>query len=494
MRGLIVGTDLLEYNDTVKIIELNTNTGIPNKVMAHIDVTPFFNKLIEFEINELHFIYTRGYGGETYIDNEELDSFTLLLKDMCLLNNIDFFTYPVQQHTLVVPYIEDSENIFILRQSYDDTALIDSFYCADKYNLVELIKDEEYGIKTFTPIFDTLDNVDYTLENPNIVVKSRYPVYDTNVYPELHILENSFDLVDLKDNLEQNNLIQEYIFDEKNIVENRHSVIRSLDILYGPTLESINIGIYRTTSLVDMDFTTNILIDGTKKLTKKSRFKYINKKLGDNMMVYHADDESSILKSDKTTISVDDINIDDSLFSIDFTDKNGVSPSDENFRRTLHNGNWDSTTQNDSTTLTILDANVESIETKIYDTLFIEIILSNGEFWNDSLTAEYYIEEKNSNKTNWKYVNKFEVGDKLVTIDVNTNELTTIEITSLKPVFDTIQIYTIDVEPTDLFLVDVGQSKMAVMHNIDCFNCFNQFWCGQWGCDFGCPSCVQTKY
>jgi hypothetical protein len=494
MRGLIVGTDLLEYNDTVKVIELNTNVGIPNKVMLHIDVTPFFNKLIELGISELHFIYTRGYGGETYVDNEELDGFTILLKNMCLLNNIQFFTYPVQQHTLVVPYVEDNEDRFILRHSYDDTALVDSFYCADKYNLVELIKDESYGIKTFTSNFDTLDNVDYTSENPNIVVKNRYPVYDSNFYPELHVLDNSSELSDLKVNLLQNNLIQEFIFDEKNIVENRHSVIRSLDILYGSTLETLNIGVYRTTSLVDMDFTTNILIDGTKKLTKKSRFKYINKKLGDNMMVYHADDESLILKSDNTTVSVDDIYIGDSLFSIDFTDKNGVSPSGENFRRTQYNGDWDSTIQNDSTTLTTLDANVESIEKKTYDTLFIEIILSNGEFWNDSLTAEYYIEEKNSNKTNWKYVNEFEVGDKLVTIDINTNELTTIEITSLTPVFDTIQIYTIDVEPTDLFLVDIGESKMAIMHNVDCFNCFNQSWCGLWGCELGCPQCTGGKY
>lgn len=493
MRGLILGTDLLEYGDTVKVIELNTNTGLPNKVMSHIDVTPFFDKLIELEINELHFIYTKGYGGETYVDDEELDFFTLLLKQNCETKNIQFITYPIQQHTLVVPYIEDTDNRFILRQSYDDTALIDSVYCADKYELVDLIKNEEYGIKSYTPTFDTLDQVS-TSEHPNLVIKSRYPKYDSDVYPELYNIDNQSTLTYLKENLKTDDLIQEFIFDEKNVVENRVSTIRSVDILFGPTIDSINIGVYRTTSLVDIDFTDNEFILDTNKYNKKTRFKYINKKLGDNMITYHADDESIILKNDKTTLSVDDINVGDLLYSIDFFDKNGISPSNKNFRRVIYNGEWDSTIVNDTSTLTTLESTVDLINKKIYDTLFIQISLPNGENWNDSLTAEYYIEEKNTDKTNWKYVNQLVVGDKIVTLDINTNELNKVEITSLNIVFDTIQIYTIDVEPSDMFLVDVGDSKMAIMHNVNCFNCFNQFWCGTWGCEASCPECDQAKY
>ena len=492
MRGLILGTDLLEYGDTIKVIELNTNTGIQNKVVSHIDVTPFFDKLIELEINELHFIYTKGYGGETYVDNEELDYFTLLLKQNCETNNIQFTTYPVQQNTLVVPYVEDADNRFILRQSYDDTALIDSVYCADKYELVDLIKNEEYSIKSYIPTFDTLDQVS-TSEHPNLVIKSRYPKYDSDIYPELYNIDNQSTLMFLKENLNTNNLIQEYIFDEKNVIENRVSVIRSVDILFGPTIDSINIGVYRTTSLVDIDFTVNEFIPDTNKYNKKTRIKYINKKLGSNMITYHVDDDSFILKPDKTTAMVDELYLGNELFSIDFFDLNSISPSDKDFRRVLFNNEWDSTLVNDNSTLTTLNSTIDFIKNNTYDTLFIKITLSNGEYWNDSLTAEYYIEEKNSNKTNWKYVNEFQVGDKLVTIDVNTNELTTIEITELEVVFDTLQIYQVDLEPSDIFLVDVGDSKMAIMHNIDCYNCFNPGWCGFWGCEFSCPECTPTK-
>jgi hypothetical protein len=495
MKGLIIGTDLLEYNDTVKVIEINTNIGIPNKVISHIDVTPFFDKLIELNIKELHFIYTRGYGGETYIDDKELDNFTLLLKENCEINNISFITYPTQQSTIVVPVVEDADDRFILRHSYDDTALVDSMYCRDKYNFIELIKDEDYSIPSYTGGVNTIENVIDTGDNPNIVVKKRFPVYDTNIYPELLVLDTDEELDILKNNLNENELIQQYIFDEKNIVENRHSVIRSVDILYGSELDSINIGVYKTTALVDMDFTENEFIYNTKKLNKKSRFKYINKRLGGNLISYHADDTSLILKSDKSTITVDELNLGETLYSIDFEDKNGISPSSKEFREVMYDNLWDSTIENDISTLKSLDTTVENIETQTYDTLFIKIKLSNGEYWNDSLTAEYYIEDGDTKKTNWKYVNELKIGDKLVVFDIETEILSSIEITELEVVFDTLQIYQIDVEPSDIFLVDVGQSKMAVMHNIDCSGC-NPFGttCGNFNCSVFCAECTPTKY
>lgn len=493
MKGLIIGTDLLEYNDEIKVIELNTNIGLQNKVISHIDITPFFDKLIESGITELHFIYTRGYGGETYVDNEELDLFTLLLKTNCELNNIQFTTYPVQQNTMVVPDIEDSDTKFILRHSYDDTALVDSLYCADKYEFIDLIKNETYAIKSYTPSIDTLDEF-YNSPHPNLVIKSRYPRYDSNIYPELYNIEVTQSLDDLKNNLQENTLIQEFIFDEKNVVENRISVIRSVDILFGSSIDPINIGVYRTTSLIDIDFSPNEFIPNTQKYNKKTRFKYINKKLGDNMIAYYVDDDSLILKSDKTKTTINDITIGDNLFSVDFFDKNGVSPSDENFRKVIVKNEWDSTLSYDNSTLTSLSSSVEIIKTETYDTLFIKITLSNGEYWNDSITAEYYIEDPNTQKTKWVYVNELNIGDNLITFDTNTEVLTSIEIIGLEVVFDTKKIYMIDVEPSDIFLVDVGNSKMAIMHNVDCFNCFGQFSCGTFGCDLNCVICGGGKF
>jgi hypothetical protein len=499
MKGLILGTDLLEHNNDVKVIEINTNAGILNRAINLLDVTPFFEKLIELEIKELHFIFSQNYGTQNYnidiVETKDHNKFTLLLKEKCEEHNIEFHTYPVKNHSVTIPYIEDSDDIFILRQAYDSTAIIDELYCADKYGFTDLMSGSDYVAKTYTPSVNDFVNLNQYENFPNVVVKSRHPAYDTDIYPELYVLNDVSELNDLKNNLQEDCLIQEFVYDEKNIVENRHSVIRSIDILYGNELGSINIGVYKTTSLVDIDFTQNEFIYNTKKLNKKSRFKYINKRLGGNLIVYHADDTSLILKGDKSTTTVNELNLGETLYSIDFEDKNGISPSSKEFRKVVYDNLWDSTIENDISTLKSLDTTLETIETKVYDTLFIKIKLLNGEYWNESLTTEYYIEDSNTKKTNWKYVNELKLGDRLVVFDIETEILSSIEITELEVVFDTLQIYSIDVEPSDIFLVDVGQSKMAVMHNIDCFNCDSEgLNCGLFGCEFGCPQCEQAKY
>lgn len=463
MKGLIIGTDLLEYNDNVKVVELNTNAGIPNSVTSYLDVTPLFEKLIELNIKEFHFIYTEGYCNDRHI-NDRTGEFTIMLENKCILHNIQFFTYEVKRNSLIIPNVSDADDIFILRQSYDDTALVDSLYTADKYGFLELIKDETYSIPSTTTSIDTLSSIDTSHIHPNIIVKSRHPRYDSTIYPELYALDDISQLNELKSQLQDPYLIQQYIFSESNVIENRHSVIRSVDIIYGGELTPINIGCYRTTAIVDSDFYETEFIVNTNKLSTKGRLKYINKKLIRNLIHYHADSDSLILKSDASVTTVNELQLHDELQSINFIDKNGLTPSDPNFNTIIYRKSWDSTLENDNLTLSTLTSSVKQIDSKIYDTLFIKITLANGEFWLDLPDTTYYIENLNGT-TSWKLVNTINVGDKLIVIDHKTTEMESIEIISLTVEFSSMQIYQIDVEPSDLFLVDIGSNKMAIMHN-----------------------------
>lgn len=490
MKGLILGTDLLEYGDTVKTIEINTNTGILNRVVELLDVNPFFNMLIENNINELHFIFTQNYGGDV-IEVKQHNEFTTLLQQKSDEYNITFFMYPLKNNSITIPYIEDREDIFILRQSYDSTAIIDDVYCADKFGFAELMEGSEFEIKTYTPTVNNFNSLNTTIGYPNAVVKSRYPIYDSDILPELYVLSNINELNELKNTLEPNLLIQEFIYDEKNIIDNRYSAIRSLDILFGDNLDIINIGCYKTTTILDLDFYPNEFIENTNKFNKKTRYKFINKKLGKEISGYHVDSDSLILKSDGSLVDIDDILIGDLLQSIDFTDKNNVSPSNsDDFYQALFINGWDSTVQHDNTTLTELDSEVEQKISKFFNSLFIRITLSNGETWTDSPSAKYYIEEKDSNNTNWEVVNNLYIGDKLV-VRNSMGTLSTIEITNLEIEFDSKTIHTIDIEPSDLFLVDVGKNLLGIMHN-SCWCCAGGFppWnCGSFCCRNFCAQC-----
>jgi hypothetical protein len=301
MKGTIIGTDLLQQGDLVKVLEINTNTTIYNSGADLLNYDPLFEMMVSNDINQLHFIWTDM---ESYLpENVKQYRFADILKEKCELNGIEYFGYTVPLNSVTVPYIEDTSTKFILRQAYDTTALVDETYCADKYEFVSLMSGSEYIPKTYISNnefeYDSLNSLDLEHPNePNILVKHRYPEYDQSELPGLYSLESVSELIQFKSELiaEDNNLIQEFILDEKNILNNRMNIIRSIDIIYGSNLDVINMGGYTTSAVMELSFLQNEFISGSRRLNQKSRYKYINKGLGNfSSLDYHTDDDSLIL-------------------------------------------------------------------------------------------------------------------------------------------------------------------------------------------------------
>ncbi len=489
MKGTIIGSDLLQKGDSVQIIEINTNTTIFNSGAELLDYDPLFSVLTQNNITELHFIYTAG---NSYLPtNANSFVFEDKLKEKCQENNITYFPYIVPENSVTVPYIEDGPTKFILRQAFDTTALVDETYCADKFEFLNLMSGDTYIPNTFfndsTLGIDGLSTINTSVANqPNYVIKSKQPFYDSTQYPELYELSTQAELDDLKENLIPNYLIQEFIYDTQNIVDGRWSVIRSIDIIYGPELDIINMGGYKQSTIIPMDFSENEFVEGTKKYNQKTRYKYINKQLFNNSKIdYHVDSDTMILSYDGTLVDVDTIQLGSYIKSINFTDLDGRSPNDA---EEITAFGWDGTLAKTIETLTDVQSTLNGINSATVDTIFIRITLSNGLTWDDAPSATYYFEEVNSLSTRWDRVNNMVIGDKLIVKNNTTNQLETVEITGLEMVHGQKTIYDLDFEPSDLFLVDIGDGLFGIMHN-SCWCCYNP--CGHWCCDSGCPACDQ---
>lgn len=489
MKGTIIGTDLLEKGDSVKILEINTNTTIYNTGADMLDYDAFFNVLIDNNITDLHFIWTEG---DAYSPTTgESFRFEDILIEKCGENNITYHPHKVPQNSVTVPYIEDGENVFILRQSFDTTAIVDEMYCADKFQFFDLMKDTNVTPKTYFTTqdlsLDMLDEVNVSLgDEPNLLKKYRYPSYDGKVLPSLHSIQSNEDISAMKSetDLEQNVLLQEFIYDENNIVEGRYNIIRSIDIIYGSNLDVINMGGYKQSTMIPLNFSPNEFVEGTRRLNQKSRYKYITKEIGNFFSIdYHVDDDTSILSYDGTLKDVNTIQLGDYVKSIDFRDVNGTSPSSD---RNIEVFGWDSTLQQTQDTLVDVQTTLSGITSANVDTIFIRITLANGLTWTDAPSCTYYIEEKDSTATRFEKVNKMYIGDKLVIIDKDTNELSTVEITGLEMEYAVKTIYSLDFEPSDLFLVDVGDGLFGVMHN----SCWCPWsYCGYYCFSSYCPGC-----
>jgi hypothetical protein len=488
MKGTIIGTDLLESNDSVKIIEINTNTTIFNEGAELLDYDVLFSVLIQNNIEELHFIYTAG--SSFLPTNAASFVFEDKLKEKCLENNISYHPYIVPANSVTVPYIEDAANKFILRQAFDTTALVDETYCADKFEFFNLMSGSGVIPNTYfvdsSLGFNTIDSVNTSNpNNPNIVVKARYPEYDAIQYPTIYELSDNTELNDIKSNLPTNYLLQDFINDSANIQNGNWSIIRSIDIIYGSQLDVINLGGYKQSTIIPINFSANEFVENTKKYNQKTRYKYITKQLGNFAAVdYHVDDSTMILDYTGSLKDIDTIKLGDYIKSIDFTDLSGSSPS--NGEDVVLYG-WDGTLNKTIETLTDVSSSLAGIQSASVDTIFIQITLENGLVWDDAPSATYYIEESGSISTRWDKVNNFYIGDKFVVKNTQTQELETVTITNLEMVYGQKTIYQLDFEPSDLFLVDIGDGLFGIMHNA-CWCCYNP--CGHWCCDSQCSQCT----
>ena len=112
------------------------------------------------------------------------------IKEKCIELGISYTPHAVPAGSVTVPYIEDTDDKFILRQAYDTSALVDSTYCADKFEFFSLMSGSSYIPNTYFSSdelsldgFDSLNISDS--QYPNSVQKARYPQYDREALPRL---------------------------------------------------------------------------------------------------------------------------------------------------------------------------------------------------------------------------------------------------------------------------------------------------------------------
>jgi len=487
MKGTIIGSDFLQKDGTVKFLEINTNTTIYNEGADLLDYDALFNMLNSNNITDFHYIWTEGIA---YLPINQAHRFKQILQEKCEENNISYTDHVVPTNSVTVPYIEDSDSKFILRQSFDTTALVDETYCADKFEFFSLMGDSQFIPKTHytsdTLNLNTLDNVDYTdTENPNLLIKYRYPQYDKMLYPALYSVSDNTELSDSINSAESNFLVQEFIFSEDNLVDGKYLIIRGIDIIYGSNLDVINMGGYTQSTIIPLSFSATEFVPGTKKLNQKSRYKYITKDVNNATgKEYHTDDDSNILNYDGSLKNVSTIQLGDYIRSINFVDSNENEA--KSFTSEIMTYAWDSTLQQSNDTLEPIQSELVGMISTAVEMLMIKITLEDGRTWTDTPSCDYYIEEKDSTSTRFERVNSLYVGDKLVITDSNTSELTTIAIAGLEMVYEAKTIYTLDFTPSDLFLVDIGDFQFSVMHN----NCWCSWsYCGNYCYAAWCPTC-----
>ncbi len=495
MKGVLIGSDLIKSSDgSYKVIEINTNIRFfKNDELSledYIDKQALKNLLIENNITEFVYIYP----GNDSAPIQEKPIFQNIAEEI----GITYTSFITSLNSVTVPYVEDADNKFILRHSYDSTALIDDTYCNDNYEFAKLIEGQPYATKKIIkdPNFSLNDfsSVDTSTNYPNVVVKSRFPNYNTIQYPKIFKLDNDEQLDSLS-NIEQpiETYLEEYVISEDSFIDNSVNIVRSIDIVYGPNLDTLHLGSHHITSRLEIDLTDDTYYEN-KEINQIGRVRYSTKNsmnIFSSHVTYHADEDSQIRLMDGTTTDISNLNVGDIIASPTFEDFILTGDDKPKYKY------WSGSFENSNSTLQFKETTIVSLNSLTLDTIFIEITLEDGTTWSDLPPSPTYVELNNSLVTKFKLVDELSIGDKFILYNSNTNQLEKKAITDLNVIFKTnFTIYQIDIEPYDLFTssIDEANGIYMIMHNDNCNACYGDIYaCGSYSCAFFCYFCYKNS-
>ena len=478
MRAVIVGLDFVyDSAGDLRPIEMNTNIGYPIQKIENdnevFDMTDFQNFVTSNLFTKITYI-----GANVKIKEQ--------IQNVATNLSLEFETIGTTPNSITIPYVEDSTTHLIVRTSFDTTAILDSSYCANKIEYLNLIKDSEFGsefayLNEEDVLINNITNIQDNGIHPNFILKAVKPAYNKEVYPKFYKVTNQTELDLVLQNVTKDYFLMPYYFNESKVHSNRVTKIRKISMLFPPNLESIHIGSYTDISIQKL--TNNIIYnEETFEIDRLYRKIYYTTDFTLNQPKLLDDDY--VIMADGTTKSGLDLQVGDLLRTIDIPNADNIDAIN-----VLANYQIDMQTFLDGV---IYSTNKVTTKNRIDITVEIaEITFTDGTNWFDTISSSYLIYENNE----IKFVKIMDFIPGNVVLLINTSEYENVQIIektvqSINIVDQEFSGWTIGVERAHLFLTSTGNPTIsdvsyfaAVEHNN--FECFGTPYGGQGSCNKG---------
>ena len=497
MRAVIIGTDFMKDTDgTFKALETNTNIQLDTQWSLNFDSASFENFVISnnftevvlisnetnrsaetantlnYELNELRSINSNRTANS--LPNIPFNfTFNQYLKSFLSGSNIELVTISTDATSTTIPFVEDTEDKLIIRLSFDTTALIDDNYARDNWGFLKLMYDADNNSIPKCYIDDNefgIDSIGTTLRDngnhPNYCIKKRVTPSDNKIYPKLYKISTLEELNSLKSNLEVDEYIQEYIFNDTDLFDGRLNTYRSIDLLYGSNLDIINLQVIEKTTILPLLSSADF--DDTNQVQPWDRMRYLQKFYTTANQVaikLSATQNTKVLLPDGSIELAPNLQIGDEVKSILFAEL-----PDESDTPSLVA--WSSSYDSIITDYQVSSSFLENKSTTDFYGVLVTFETDTNSTFSDVVHAEIMV--KDGDYVKFQTYSELKVGDEILTFDTTTNQLIITTITNVNFRFDKFTGYTLDFEELDLFLTleeTENQSRYGlVTHNFgyDC--------------------------
>jgi hypothetical protein len=246
----------------LRLLELNTDTGIVENELSNLDLVDFCNILQTNDITEIDIIY------KPLIHSKIVSHISDYVTENCqFIANINLHDENI--NTIYPTSIEDSNDKFILRMAYDESALFDSEYCKNRLNVYNLFTENSitdncvaYYHSSSIGEFNTLTREINPSNIPDATLKdideSFNPIDFFKINTESGTIEENWNNF-LIQNSGEDKLIEQYHFHTSSLdTDNQITSVRFLGIVYGSNLDLIELASFKKSSVFELPSSINL--------------------------------------------------------------------------------------------------------------------------------------------------------------------------------------------------------------------------------------------
>lgn len=485
---------IMKSDGTYTPTEINTATGNHLKIVnTDVDSPTYFTDNFFDYINHIEFDAFLQSNNITKIKTiDKSDGFSQIFEGFCkYYTNYEYELIRTKSDSIIVPFVEDADDTIVIRVAYDSLAIVDDLYARDMFEFHNLIKDETFA----SPVtFNTGDetNIDSIVFEPSIdgivpnyVVKKRTPGPDSNFYPNVYRLDNQSQLDTLKESLTNDEFIQKFEYNGDNLVNNRVSFIRSVDILYGPDLSIFNLLTTKTVNNVSTQNDTFVYeteTDENGKLNILFASKYYPKIVPKLVGSYHFDATDKIVLPDNSIILATNLSVGDTvrIAQFDVENKKDIAVNVDNLD-----------------VFTFTSASITNINENSGSNVFINLTAvdeANTSYeWYDGITNYYLVQNPGEDVIQYTSSpsGEIQIGDKIYVYDSVLNQMKPLTITNITFEVKNISTYYITLEENKReFLMELSENLFLLQHNRGrCDYECSSFGCGGQGYSVNCIAC-----
>ena len=263
MKGTLFSADFVKDSQgNLRLLEFNTDTGIVQNEISHINLIEFVNILQTNNIIELDIIYKPIIHNRlvTYISNY-------------ITENCEFITsinlHDENLNTIYPSTVVDTDNKFVLRMAYDESALFDSEYCKSRLNLYNLFTENNirdyctaYYHSSSLGEFDTLTREINDVNIPDVTIKDMDELFNPidffKINTDFETNEENWNNF-LSENSGEGKIIEQYHFHPSSLDNDNHiTSVRFIGIVYGYNLDFVQLATFKKSAIFELPSSINL--------------------------------------------------------------------------------------------------------------------------------------------------------------------------------------------------------------------------------------------